>query len=126
MTLRNNLYRILSTDPGTGSFRIRLMPDCRIYKAHFPGKPITPGVCIIQIASELLDILMPGTRSLSTVANAKFLSIINPLETEEITFTFKKISEEDNGTLKVSAIVSDKDTVFTKLSLRYKKLLKNK
>ncbi len=124
MTLRNNLYRILSTDPGTGSFRIRLMPDHRIYKAHFPGKPITPGVCIIQIASELLGILMPGTRSLSTVANAKFLSIINPLETEEITFTFKKISEEDNGTLKVSAIVSDKDTVFTKLSLKYKKLLK--
>lgn len=119
MTLKNNLYNILSADPEEKSFRIKLNPDCKIYKAHFPGKPITPGVCIIQIASELLNELMPCNRTLSTVGNAKFLSIINPLESEEVTFTFKKISEED-GYLKVSATVSDKDTIFTKLSLKYK------
>ncbi len=89
-----------------------------IYKAHFPGKPITPGVCIIQIATELLNEISPGKKVLSSVGNAKFLAIINPLESKEVTFTFKKISEED-GFLKVSALVSDKDTVFTKLSLKY-------
>ncbi len=118
MTLKNNLYNILSANPEAKSFRIKLNPDCKIYKAHFPGKPITPGVCIIQIASELLNELMPCNRTLSMVGNAKFLSIINPLESEEVTFTFKKITEED-GYLKVSATVSDKDTIFTKLSLKY-------
>lgn len=119
MILKNNLYNILSADSEAKSFRIKLNPDCKIYKAHFPGKPITPGVCIIQIASELLNELMPCNRTLSMVGNAKFLSIINPLESEEVTFTFKKIAEEEEC-LKVSAIVSDKDTIFTKLSLKYK------
>ena len=32
---------------------IRLLPDNVIYKAHFPEKPITPGVCIVQMAVEL-------------------------------------------------------------------------
>lgn len=119
MTLKNNLYNILSANQEARSFRIKLNPDCTIYKAHFPGKPITPGVCIIQIASELLNELIPADRTLSTVGNAKFLSIINPLESKEVTFAFNKISEEE-GYLKVSATVSDKDTIFTKLSLKYK------
>ncbi len=118
MTLKNNLYNILSANPESQSFTIGFNPDCMIYKAHFPGKPITPGVCIIQIATELLNEISPGKKVLSSVGNAKFLAIINPLESKEVTFTFKKISEED-GFLKVSALVSDKDTVFTKLSLKY-------
>ena len=34
--------------------KIRLNPDHEIYRAHFPGNPITPGVCIVQIISEVL------------------------------------------------------------------------
>ena len=26
-----------------------------IYQAHFPGNPITPGACIIQVADELME-----------------------------------------------------------------------
>lgn len=120
MTLNDNLYKIISSDANKRSFRLELIPDCTIYKAHFPGKPITPGVCIIQMASELLSLLMKREMALTTVSNAKFLSIINPLETKNITFTFRKISDGPDNSINVSATITGKDMVFSRLSLIYR------
>ena len=56
MKLIDSLYKVISdTRSETGHvFSIELDPEHFIYKAHFPGEPITPGVCIMQIAKELL------------------------------------------------------------------------
>ena len=60
MELKNNLYTIVSKE-GVGlmvSYTIKLIPSCVIYQAHFPGEPITPGVCIVQMAKELIEELL--------------------------------------------------------------------
>lgn len=122
MILKNSLYKIASSNAEEKSFNLELVPDCLIYQAHFPEQPITPGVCIIQIASELLNELLQSDFELITVSNAKFLAVINPLETNSVIYTFKKvIVDEDTKTVKVSVIVSNPETIFTKLSLVYKK-----
>ena len=122
MILKNSLYKISSSYIEEKSFNLELVPDCLIYQAHFPEQPITPGVCIIQIASELLNELLQSNCELITISNAKFLAVINPLETKNVTYTFKKlVIDEDTMTVKASVVVSNADTVFTKLSLVYKK-----
>lgn len=122
MILKNSLYKIASSNIEDKSFNLELVPDCLIYRAHFPEQPITPGVCIIQIASELLNELFQCDYELITVSNAKFLAVINPIETNSIFYTFKKmIVDEVAETVKVSVIVSNLETIFTKLSLVYKK-----
>ena len=122
MILKNILYKIASSNAEEKSFNLELVPDCLIYLAHFPEQPITPGVCIIQIASELLNELLQSDFELITVSNAKFLAVINPLETNSVIYTFKKVVvDEDTKTVKVSVIVSNPETIFTKLSLVYKK-----
>lgn len=121
MMLKNNLYRIAAENKGEKSYRLELIPDCMIYRAHFPEQPITPGVCIIQIASELLTDLYSLTFELSSVSNAKYLAVINPRDTPELTYTFKKIVfDDEKQSVKVSVIVCNNDTVFTKLSLVYR------
>lgn len=121
MMLKNNLYRIAAENKDEKSYRLELIPDCMIYRAHFPEQPITPGVCIIQIASELLTALYSLTFELSSVSNAKYLAVINPQETPELTYTFKKIVfDDEKQSVKVSVIVCNNDTVFTKLSLVYR------
>ena len=54
MLLKNSLYAIEGQETADGAvcYDIRLHPDHTIYKAHFPGEPITPGVCVIQIAKD--------------------------------------------------------------------------
>ena len=121
MKLKNNLYRIASADKDTRTFRLALDPDCMIYRAHFPEHPVTPGVCIIQMASELLGELFPMTFELSAVANAKYLAVIDPRNTPELTYAFNRVASDDEGrSVKVSVSVSDGGTVFTKLSLVYR------
>jgi len=121
MILKNNLYRIKEQNSETKSFSLELIPNCTIYKAHFPEQPITPGVCIIQIASELLAHLFQFEVELLTVSNAKFLAVINPEETPEVRYTFNKVFfDEGKTSVKVSVLVSNKETLFTKLSLAYK------
>ena len=47
MTLKNSLYRIESLPEANcpqPAYGVRLLPECPIYKAHFPGHPVTPGV----------------------------------------------------------------------------------
>lgn len=122
MILKNILYKIASSNAEEKSFNLELVPECLMYRAHFPEHPITPGVCIIQIASELLNELLQSDFELITVSNAKFLAVINPLETNSVIYTFKKVVvDEDTKTVKVSVIVSNPETIFTKLSLVYKK-----
>ena len=53
MILLNDFFQIVESgvDPKSGQliFKVRLNASHVIYKAHFPGMPITPGVCIIQM-----------------------------------------------------------------------------
>ena len=118
MKLNETLYTIISRNDELKSFTIELIANCTIYRAHFPEQPITPGVCIIQIASELLSQLLDQDIELRSISNAKFLSVINPLETPRVTFVFKKIEEvDDTAAIKISTVVMNDAVTYAKLSL---------
>ena len=54
-SLANNYYRILGTEmqtDGSAVFRIALLPDCDVYRGHFPGRPVCPGVCQVEMARQ--------------------------------------------------------------------------
>ena len=91
-------------------------PEHSIYKAHFPGNPITPGVCIIQAAQELLEKRINRKLYLKTVKNIKFLSVIIPEKDKKIKYSFSNIVEDENG-CKSQVVVSDNATVYAKISL---------
>ena len=50
--LRGILYDIVTVD-GSG-VTLRLLPESPVYKGHFPGYPITPGVCLVEMALEAI------------------------------------------------------------------------
>lgn len=120
MTLKNNLYNIVAADRPQAAYSVGLNPECAIYKAHFPGLPITPGVCIIQIASELLADYLQCDVQLQEVCNAKFLAVINPLATSTVTIAFTALKKlTDDGRIKVAVNVADTNATYSKLSLIY-------
>lgn len=119
-SLRDTLYEIISADCENRRFEIRLLPECFIYKAHFPAHPVTPGVCLIAMASELLGVALRHRLETVKVVNAKFLAVIDPRIAKNVTFTFSKIFD-DGETVKATASVSDSETVYSKLSLLFMK-----
>ena len=68
------------------SVLIRLNPSHEIFKGHFPGNPILPGVCIIQILKEILMYQINKNLALIHAGSIKYFSIINPEINSKIKF----------------------------------------
>ena len=123
MKLLDSLYTIVSEcsiEDGY-EFDLKLNPEHFIYLAHFPGEPVTPGVCIMQIAVELFEIALKSHIALECVKNIKFLRIISPNEVTAIKYSLQKISIED-GSAKVQVTVSADGDTYAKLSLVCKEI----
>lgn len=78
--LEGLLYKRLSLsgDLSAGKASIVLLDDSEIYKAHFPGFPVTPGVCIVGMAVELASALSGRKLSLAEAKDIKFVTPIFP------------------------------------------------
>lgn len=118
MRLTEGFFIIESTNDTENGFEtvLRTNPEHSIYKAHFPGSPITPGVCIIQAVGELLENRFGRKLYLKTVKNIKFLSVIIPEEDKKIKYSFSSIVEDDEG-VKTQILVSDDAIIYAKISL---------
>lgn len=119
MKLLNSFYTIKSRDITDSSIRYEIQLDAShyIYSAHFPDYPITPGVCIIQVGKELLEDYLEKKFIIQAVKNVKFLNVISPLEIPLVTYTFDKISfNDDDRTCKVLIQVSSGEILLAKLS----------
>ena len=122
MELKNSLYQITGKETlGTAvGYDLQLDASHIIYQSHFPGEPITPGVCIIQIAKELLEDHTGQAYDISGVKNVKFLSVISPIQNPRIRYVLDKITvAEDSKECKMQVQVTDTaaDTQFAKISL---------
>lgn len=119
MKLRDNLYTIVGKDiiEGKQSFIIELNPSCAIYAAHFPGMPITPGVCIIRIVEELLEGVLGYHLRLCAIKNAKFLAVLKP-DGQKVLVIFSVIKEEGEFISSQVIITDLKNNVYARLSLQ--------
>jgi 3-hydroxyacyl-[acyl-carrier-protein] dehydratase len=66
---------------------VRLNPGHPIYQGHFPGNPVVPGVCQVQMARELVERSVNRPLRLTASDNIKFLSMINPVQNPELEFS---------------------------------------
>ena len=124
MILKNSLYTIADKRmEGSGIFyQILLDKNHFIYKAHFPNEPITPGVCIIQIAKELLEDYLHEEYEISYVKNIKFLSVLSPLSTPTVAYVFDKVTFlPETNECKTQVQVQQDNVLFAKLSIIFKK-----
>ncbi len=108
MKLLDSLYFVESKTPAEGGwlYALRMNAECVIYKAHFPGKPITPGVCLVQAGVELLSDASSTNLTLCCANNVKFLGILHP-DSPLIQVRIHKISEADGFTKARIDIESD-------------------
>lgn len=118
MQMTDGLFIIESMNDTDSGFEVKLRtnPAHFIYKSHFPGNPITPGVCVVQTAGELLERKYNRKLYLKSIRNVKFLAVIVPAEGKIIKYTFSNIVEDKTGG-KAQVVVSDDDTVYAKISL---------
>ncbi len=119
--LLNSFFQVIKEESRNGVLAVTVgfNPGHEIYKAHFPGQPITPGVCQIQMVTELLSRHLGKELQLASIKNVKYMSVISPDEVTELEVCFLSIIL-DNGTCKVDVAFKRDERLFTKMSMTYK------
>ncbi len=112
----NILYSIRSRETREGEvvYHVSLDKDSFIYQTHFPGDPITPGVCMVQTALELLEDMTGTQLEISEAKNIKFLHILSPRACPEADLVFTSVVSGESVKAKVN--VMKVETMFAQLS----------
>ena len=97
---------------------MRCNPKHPVYKAHFPGNPITPGACMLQKAGTLMQEKMGRPLYLKASKNIKYLSLLIPNEGKEVKFVFSHVTESETE-CKAQVVITDDSSVYTKMSLTF-------
>ncbi|GAB3655188.1 hypothetical protein GCM10027594_28480 [Hymenobacter agri] len=115
--LQNSFYTLESppaATPTSAQAIIRLNPDHAIFAGHFPGQPVVPGVCMLQIIKELLETALGQRVQLARAGNVKFLAVLEPRANAivEVRLTFES---SEGGILLSEATISAGDLRFIRL-----------
>lgn len=115
----NSLYTIenIVDDDSVIKANISLNPNHKIYEGHFPGQAVTPGVVQIQIVKEILQKQLKRKLWLKSMKTCKFLQVIDPLKTPNITIDIKY---SDGEMLDIVASGGFGEVVFFKMQSSYR------
>lgn len=113
--LHNTFFKILKEEPAAGAVKALLSidKDHAILKGHFPGQPVVPGVCMMQIIKELVERQTQRNLRLAGAENMKFLSVLDPGHHQEIEASVS--FSENNGVISLNASLFSGSVTFFKL-----------
>lgn len=94
---RNDLYTFTypTAEADIVKTDIKLDPSHPVFEAHFPGRPILPGVYMIQMVKEVVETWTGNKIKLVLGQDLKFLSVINPQENPMLQMELKITREEE-------------------------------
>ena len=112
--LMNNFYTVSDTVQGdnTVSHTVSFDAAHEIFNGHFPGQPVVPGVCMMEMVKELLQQQVGKSLWLRNASNVKFLQLITPDIKPSIAINWK---QHDKG-YKVDATFKHEAVALFKLS----------
>jgi 3-hydroxyacyl-[acyl-carrier-protein] dehydratase len=91
--------------------RIRINPLHEIFKGHFPGNPLLPGACTVQIIKELVEHVSEKDLMISDAGTIKYISFINPEEIWILDIDLQ-LKEKEEGRLFCNASVYSGEKAF--------------
>lgn len=122
MMLRNELYELLSVEGSEGNFeaRVRLLPQSVVFAAHFPGMPVAPGACLVQMACELVSEVCGAGLDACGASDIRFLHTVLPGESDELSFRLEGTVPADGPAVWTVQVFSA-DTLCARMKLSLQK-----
>lgn len=103
----------------TTRFSITLNKDCEVYKGHFPGMPVAPGVCNIQMIKECVEQITGKSLLLEYISQCKLKTLITPQQYPELQISIH-LSEQNDTQVKVIAAIGLNEEEYLTFKGEYK------
>lgn len=106
----------------SATYRCRLHPEAPVFKAHFPGFPVLPGVLTLKMVVDAINasqFFSTQTLTVQSIGNAKYLAVINPQETQEVEISVALKAEknaDEPAVFQFKATVQNGETRFATFS----------
>lgn len=106
-------YQIINQDISVITVRVSIDGDHSLYKGHFPGQPVTPGVVMIEILRQVLSASLDKKLFLTSAKEIKYLNPVIPNINNQIDYQIEYHKNE--STVSVNCVISWQEKVFTKI-----------
>lgn len=120
--LRDSLYTTISLEhtPGLIIADIELNENHEIFQGHFPGQPVLPGACMLQIIKEILQKETFISLQLKKAGVIKFLEMITPKENNllKINITYQ---QESATIFRINASIKSREKLCFKFNGTFEK-----
>ncbi|MDR6808774.1 3-hydroxyacyl-[acyl-carrier-protein] dehydratase [Dyadobacter sp. BE34] len=83
----SNLYTITTLEQTPEQINCTLQIDAAhpVFQGHFPGSPVLPGVVQLEMVKAVLSKALGKAFALKEMSTCKFLEVLNPTETPQLT-----------------------------------------
>ena len=124
MKLLNDFFKIIAVDKLENKFtvHVEINPAHEIFKGHFPGRPVVPGVCMVQILKEIMGEIFHSDFTMKEASQLKYLAILNPLEVNSFSVEISVLDEDANA-IKISGVFQQKNLIFLKYKVTFTPLV---
>lgn len=107
------IKEVLKKEDGTALFQIILQTDCEVYKGHFPGEPVSPGVCNIQMIKECAEQTLEKPLLLNNLQQCRLTTLVTPSNHPQVGVTIHL--EEKRGVYKLKATLGKGEEIYLDL-----------
>ncbi|MEO8515613.1 MAG: 3-hydroxyacyl-ACP dehydratase [Flavobacterium sp.] len=112
--------KVEKVSEGKYSAIVYLNNEHDVFNGHFPGNPVTPGVCMMQIIKELSQEIVESSLLMISSSNVKFMALINPDVNPRLRLELEILGDV-NTEIKVKNTTYFDETIALKLTNTYKK-----
>lgn len=106
----------------SATYRCRLHPEAPVFKVHFPGFPVLPGVLTLKMVVDAINasqFFSTQTLTVQSIGNAKYLAVVYPQETQEVEISVALKAEknaDEPAVFQFKATVQNGETRFATFS----------
>lgn len=117
--LLKNFYSVKNTSESSGIYTTELTINKQhhLYDGHFPDRPVTPGVILMQLFKEEAERLSNSRLQLKTASNIKFMAVVNPNEDENL--LLESSVETNDSTVSLKGVAKHRGSIALKISAIY-------
>jgi 3-hydroxyacyl-[acyl-carrier-protein] dehydratase len=120
--LLKDFYSVVNTskEDGKNFTQIRINKDHEIYKGHFPGRPVTPGVILMHLFKEEAERVSNCKLQFTKGNTIKFIAVVDP--NVDAYLNLESEITEHEGEIKLKGVAKTSAGISLKINSLYKRV----
>ncbi len=110
----NDIFNIIDLEHTDNQIAasLKINEESKIFKGHFPGQPVVPGACMLQMVKDVLETSLSASLLLKKADQLKFINMLLPSEgMVKLEISYKIC---DDGLFKITGKLGSGDVVYFK------------